>query len=247
MVKPGSNIQYETDGLNRRISKIVNGTTTAKFIWQDQLKIAAELNANGTLRKQFYYLDGVNSPEYMLFQGRKFHFIKDHRGSINFVIDTQSGSIAQKIVYSEFGEVLQDTNPGFQPFGFAGGLYDQDTRLVRFGARDYDGRIGRWLQKDPIRFDGGDTNLYGYVLNDPLNLIDPNGKSAAAAYAALRIALSGLLSEIAAICTAAPDFCYSFIKPKDPPTKPTKPKEPEPSCNPAYQSCQPTEEPRECK
>jgi hypothetical protein len=49
------------------------------------------------------------------------------------------------------------------------------TGLVRFGARDYDPQIGRWTTKDPIRFDGGDTNLYGYVLNDPINFIDPSG------------------------------------------------------------------------
>jgi RHS repeat-associated protein len=71
--------------------------------------------------------------------------------------------------------VLHDTNPGFQPFGFAGGLYEPATQLVRFGARDYDPEMGRWTSKDPILFDGGDTNLYGYVLNDPVNLIDPNG------------------------------------------------------------------------
>lgn len=47
-----------------------------------------------------------------------------------------------------FGRVLADTNPGFQPFGFAGGLYDWDTKLVRFGARDYDSGIGRWVAKD---------------------------------------------------------------------------------------------------
>jgi uncharacterized protein RhaS with RHS repeats len=47
---------------------------------------------------------------------------------------------------------------------------------VRFGARDYDGRIGRWLSKDPIGFDGGDTNLYGYVLGDPVNYHDPEGE-----------------------------------------------------------------------
>jgi uncharacterized protein RhaS with RHS repeats len=46
---------------------------------------------------------------------------------------------------------------------------------VRFGARDYDPEIGRWLSKDPILFAGGDTNLYGYVLNDPVNSIDPEG------------------------------------------------------------------------
>jgi RHS repeat-associated protein len=74
-----------------------------------------------------------------------------------------------------FGEVIADTNPGFQPFGFAGGLYDPDTGLVRFGARDYDPVIGRWLAKDPIAFGGGQTNLYVYAGNDPINQIDPSG------------------------------------------------------------------------
>lgn len=68
-------------------------------------------------------------------------------------------------------------NPGLQPFGYAGGLYDPDTKLVHFGAREYDSSIGRWLQRDPIGFRGGDTNLYGYVLNDPVNFVDPSGKS----------------------------------------------------------------------
>jgi RHS repeat-associated protein len=81
----------------------------------------------------------------------------------------------ERIDYDEFGNVISDTNPGFQPFGFAGGLYDQDTKLVRFGARDYDASIDRWTAKDPILFLGGNTNLYGYVLNDPVNLVDPSG------------------------------------------------------------------------
>jgi hypothetical protein len=47
---------------------------------------------------------------------------------------------------------------------------------VRFGARDYDPQTGRWTAKDPLGFGAGDTNLYGYVLSDPVNLTDPNGQ-----------------------------------------------------------------------
>ncbi|GBC62884.1 hypothetical protein DENIS_3868 [Desulfonema ishimotonii] len=63
------------------------------------------------------------------------------------------------------------------PFGFAGGLYDEDTGLIRFGYRDYDPDTGRWTAKDPILFAGGDTDLYGYCLGDPVNLFDPSGLS----------------------------------------------------------------------
>ena len=62
------------------------------------------------------------------------------------------------------------------PFGFAGGLYDPDTKLTHFGYREYDAYTGKWTAKDPILFNGGDSNLYGYVLNDPVNLVDPEGK-----------------------------------------------------------------------
>ena len=71
------------------------------------------------------------------------------------------------------------------PFGFAGGLYDEDTKLVHFGYRVYDPQTGRWLSKDPLLFGGGDSNLYGYVLQDPVNGIDPSGlcvSSSAPAY-----------------------------------------------------------------
>jgi RHS repeat-associated protein len=79
------------------------------------------------------------------------------------------------ITEDEFGNVLADSAPGFQPFGFAGGLYDLDTTLVRFGARDYDGTTGRWTAKDPIGFSGHDSNLFGYASAEPVNRIDPAG------------------------------------------------------------------------
>jgi len=66
----------------------------------------------------------------------------------------------RKIDHDEFGNrtVTFDTGAFPEralPIGFAGGLYDQDTGLVHFGARDYDPVVGRWVSKDPILFDGG--------------------------------------------------------------------------------------------
>jgi RHS repeat-associated protein len=117
-----------------------------------------------------------NVPEYMIQGGVTYRIITDHLGSPRFVVNSSTGAIAQQMNYDEFGNVTSDTNPGFQPFGFAGGLYDRDTGLIRFGARDYDPMTGRWTAKDPIRFKGGDMNLYGYVVNDPINKLDINGK-----------------------------------------------------------------------
>jgi RHS repeat-associated protein len=103
-----------------------------------------------------------------------YRILSDHLGSVRLVVNTADGTVAQRIDYDEFGNITNDTNPGFQPFGFAGGLYDADTGLTRFGARDYDPVIGRWTTKDPIRFGGG-LNLYGYTFNDPVNFLDPFG------------------------------------------------------------------------
>jgi RHS repeat-associated protein len=113
----------------------------------------------------------------MISGGVTYRIISDRLGSPVLVVNTLSGAVMEQIAYDEFGKILKDTNPGFQPFGFAGGLYDQDTKLVRFGARDYDPNAGRWTVKDPLLFAGGDANLYGYVLNDPINLRDPAGTS----------------------------------------------------------------------
>jgi RHS repeat-associated protein len=111
----------------------------------------------------------------MIKGGVTYRIITDHLGSTRLVVDVATGTIAQRIDYDEFGVVLMDTNPGFQPFGFAGGLYDPQTKLVRFGARDYDAETGRWTAKDPILFAGGDTNLYRYALGDPVNSSDTSG------------------------------------------------------------------------
>jgi RHS repeat-associated protein len=172
----GAQIDYVIDGQDRRIGRKVNGTLMQGFLYQDQLAPVAELDGNNNLVSRFVYGSRANVPDYMVKNGVTYRLVTDHLGSVRLVVDATTGAIAQRIDYDEFGLVLTDTSPGFQPFGFAGGLYDRDTGLVRFGARDYDAQTGRWTAKDPILFAGGDTNLYGYVLNDPVNFFDVNGR-----------------------------------------------------------------------
>lgn len=171
----GKNIQYVLDGQNRRIGKKVNGFLVQSFVYQSQFQIAGEMDSNGNLISRFVYASKAHVPDYMIKNGVNYKLITDQIGSVRLVVNSASGEIMQHISYDEFGNVLEDTSPRFQPFAFAGGLYDQDTKLVHFGARDYDPETGRWISKDPILFAGGDTNLFGYVANDPVNWVDPSG------------------------------------------------------------------------
>jgi RHS repeat-associated protein len=114
----------------------------------------------------------------MVKDGVMYRIISDHLGSPRRVVAAGDGAIVQEIEYDEFGRILSDSNPGFQPFGFASGLYDTDTGFVRFGARDYDPYVGRWTTKDPIGFEGKDANLYAYVFGDPVNWVDTDGLDA---------------------------------------------------------------------
>ena len=171
----GTKITYIIDGENRRVGKKVDGTLAKGWLYQDSLNPVAETDGQGNVTERFVYGTKPNVPAYMIKDGTTYRFITDPRGSVRLVVNTDTGAIVQRIDYSPFGKVITDTNPGFQPFGFAGGLYDLDTGLVRFGARDYDPETGRWTATDPIGFNGGDTNLYGYVIGDPVNLSDSAG------------------------------------------------------------------------
>ncbi len=170
----GPSIDYVIDGANRRIGKKVNDTLVQGFLYQDQLKPIAELDGNDNLVSRFVYATHINVPDYLIKGGAIYRIITDHLGSPRLVVDTATGTIAHRMDYDEFGNVLTDTNPGFQPFGFAGGIYDPDTRLVRFGARDYDAETGRWTAKDRI-FSNNPINLYVYARNNPIGFIDPLG------------------------------------------------------------------------
>jgi RHS repeat-associated protein len=145
-----------------------------KYLWQGLTRLLAIYDGGSILRQRFEYADD-RLPIAMKMGGATYYLSYDQVGSLRLVADG-SGNVVKRISYDSFGNILEDTNPSFTiPFGFAGGLHDRDTGLVRFGYRDYDPEVGRWTAKDPIGFAGGDTDLYGYVLNNPINSFDQLG------------------------------------------------------------------------
>ena len=128
---------------------------------------------SGTLTKLYY--DDAGALYAMQRGADRFYVASDQLGSPRLVI-SKSGAVVREIAYDSFGKVLSDSDPSFElPIGFAGGLGDPATGLVRFGWRDYDPATGRWTAKDPIRFEGSPDNLYAYVGSDPVGKRDPSG------------------------------------------------------------------------
>ncbi|WP_373998324.1 RHS repeat domain-containing protein [Bdellovibrio bacteriovorus] len=169
----GRIIEYVIDGQNRRIGKKINGQLVQGFIYQTQYQIAAETDGAGNIIRRFVYGSKINIPDYVVTGGKEYRVISNQVGTPKAIVESSTGKIVETLSYDEFGVSLDGKRSSYLPFGFAGGLNDGDTDLLRFGARDYDPEIGRWTSKDPILFAGGDTNLYGYVIQDPVNLTDP--------------------------------------------------------------------------
>jgi RHS repeat-associated protein len=167
----GKYVEYIYDPLGRRIAKKMNSTISEKYLWQDMTRLLAVYDGNDNLLMRFEYADG-RMPLSMIKEGIRYYLSYDPVGSLKAVADS-SGNMLKNIVYDSFGNIINDSNSILKiPFGFAGGLHDKDTNLIRFGYRDYDPDIGRWTAKDPIFFEGGNIDLYGYCLNDPINAFD---------------------------------------------------------------------------
>jgi RHS repeat-associated protein len=171
----GTKIEYVPDGAGRRIVRKVNGQITNRWLYSDELRISAEVDSAGNVISHFVYATKQNVPEYVLKSGIAYRVVTDQLGSVRQVINTTTGQIVQQMDYDEYGNVTIFAGQQIVPMGFAGGLYDQQTGLIKFGARDYDAIIGRWTRKDPTFFASGSTNHYLYANNDPLNKLDGSG------------------------------------------------------------------------
>ena len=168
--------EYRYDPMGRRIATFHNGELSSALLYGlDELPLA-ELNENGRIINTYFYADGL-TPIGLRKGNRDYYVVSDIRGSVRLIVNVGDGTIVQRLDYDSYGQILQDTNPGYTVFAYASGLYDPATGLTRFGVRDYDAEIGRWTAEDPIGFVSGEINFYTYVANDPVNFVDPTGLS----------------------------------------------------------------------
>lgn len=177
----GDVIGYILDPQGRRIGRRVNGALDKGWLYLDGLRPVAQLNGAGQLETIFVYGTRTNIPEYIIEKtsgGDVLHrVVADHLGTPRQIVRSNDGLVVHELDVDEWGNVTHEagTKQELHPFGFAGGLRDRATGLVRFGARDYEPETGRWTARDPVLFGGDDTNLYAYVANDPVNFVDPHG------------------------------------------------------------------------
>ena len=171
--------KFTYDGLGRRVGIrfLVNGAEVSnrRFVWCDE-DICEERTPGGVVSKRFFF-EGVKL-ETGATSGVYF-YTRDHLGSIRELTDS-SGSVRASYAYDPFGRRARITGDLETDFGFAGMFWSPEAGLNLTLFRAYDPSIGRWLSRDPLEdaeFEQG-PNLYAYVLNNPVSLVDPSGLSA---------------------------------------------------------------------
>jgi RHS repeat-associated protein len=166
----GNTASYTYDAQGRRRTKTVNGTTTVFVTDAGNREVLEYDGASGAIQR-WYGLgsnDVVNQTNVVA--GTRAVLIPDIQGSVIGSLDSGSGTLS-KIGYLPYGKSVGGT----APFGYTAQRIDPETNgLYYYRGRHYSPAWGRFLQIDPIGFSGG-SNLYVYVGNDPLNLVDPFG------------------------------------------------------------------------
>jgi RHS repeat-associated protein len=170
----GTTVTYAYDAMGRRTARTEGGqTTTYLYGNPSQPTQVTASRSGGTLTTFDYDEAGL----LVSFQrgDERYHVATDQVGSPRVVADATTGAIVRTWEYDAFGVVTGGTGTLSLPVGYAGGIADPLTGLVRFGLRDYEPESGRWTARDPVLYEGGQDNLYAYVNGNPVSSRDPLG------------------------------------------------------------------------
>jgi RHS repeat-associated protein len=148
----GTRTKYLYDG-GALVAEYVNGTMTQRFVH----------GSAGDEPLVWFQGSGTTNPTFL-------H--ADERGSI-ITASNASGVASTSVKYGPYGE----SGALAAPFGYTGQLYIPDIQLYYYKARMYAPQAARFLQPDPIEYEGG-TNVYSYVGGDPVNFLDIMGTEA---------------------------------------------------------------------
>ena len=168
--------EFTYDGLGRRVGILqsVNAVEVSnrRFVWCDNA-ICEERTPDGIVSKRFF--DQGMKIESGAAAGA-YYYTRDHLGSVRELIDS-GGSVRASYAYDPFGRRTKLNGNLDADFGFAGMFWTTEAGLNLTKFRAYDAGIGRWLSRDSL--DNAEvsqgSNLYTYVNNDPVNLVDPMG------------------------------------------------------------------------
>ena len=174
----GGTVSFKYDPFGRRIYKSSSAGTS--IYAYDELNLIEEANASGGVVARYLQTENVDEPLTMFRSSATSYYELDGLSSVTSLSNT-AGAVTQTYTYDSFGKTTASSGSLVNPFQYTGREFDAESRLYYYRARYYDPATGRFLSEDLIRWSSGTVDFYSYVQNDPTNLIDPFGLSAAPA------------------------------------------------------------------
>jgi len=185
---PSGSVAYLHDAAHARIREISSGASSSGLTYY--LGGFEEHVRTDNVVEQRHYLrtpEGVIGIVTLRSNGQNDarYWHKDHIGSVAVITDA-AGNVKEKFSYDAWGNrnvivhAVTTGDPYDEERGYTGHEQLAEVGLTHMNGRIYDPVTGRFLQADPMiqdPFNGQNYNRYGYVLNNPLSIVDPTGFS----------------------------------------------------------------------
>lgn len=187
----GRVVRYTLDALGRPIARDVDDARSDAWLYDPLGRPAAHTRYHdGAAQTSFLvYADDGYFPAYLEQAGERYALVWDLQRNLRALVHAESGVVRRGYRYDPWGRVVEEVRRDAAgaaadddelafALGFAGGLVDGDTGLVRLGARWYAPELRRFLSRDPSILGRAQWNMYAYAHNNPINYLDDNGRFA---------------------------------------------------------------------